>query len=117
MPWQHGLPTISQSLSAWPLLSMLQQTPGDLRICRSAYLLVQDDRLAAMEAHQAELLQSLHAQGKAVKALQQSLADAAKREKRLEAALEAQVGVGQHAPAGDSAPLQQTGFPSCTGRL
>ena len=53
---------------------------------------MQDDRLAAMEAHQAELLHTLQSQGKAVKALQQALADAAKREKRLESALEAQVG-------------------------
>ena len=46
-----------------------------------------------MEGHQTELLQSLQAQGRTVKALQQSLADAAKREKRLDGALEAQVSV------------------------
>ena len=48
-------------------------------------------RLAALEAQQQEVLTALQAQTKAVKSLQQALGDSAKRERRLETAVEAQV--------------------------
>ena len=48
-------------------------------------------RLAALEDQQREVLAALQAQTKAVKGLQQALADAGKRERKLEATIEAQV--------------------------